>query len=71
MAPRILICGAFMLCIHLDSEFTTRKNAGDIVWAHEEVKEMFDNTAEVIVSTLFLKPIRCHAQFSPKAHGLP
>jgi hypothetical protein len=52
MAPRILVCGALHGGTHLDQTIDPSKT-GDIVWAHEEVKDMFDNSAEVIVSASF------------------
>ena len=53
MTPhRILICGKH--CVPMvglySPTFVSGPTVGDLVWAHEETRQLFDGLAEVVVS---------------------
>lgn len=49
MAPKVLICGMFNTQISHENDLIYDYSKGDLAWAHEEAKQMFDGIAEIVV----------------------
>jgi hypothetical protein len=62
MSPKILICGKMTFHVSLSHRViffymmyvsdNDTSNTGDIVWAHDEVKQLLGELSDVVVSTL-------------------